>query len=214
MPALRRRDFISLLGGAAAAWPMAARAQQSGRMRRIGVLAPIHSEEPESKARIATFVLGLRELGWTDGRNVRIDHRWAIPTIFENKRRNLAALEPDVILATVANRISEHCHSVYPEDVCTGRRASEGLFARTFANRPEWPYCICGTCQRRKRLGARVIRMRQLVEQSHHWKMDFQLSDRGSIDVECVGTHSCHRRRRCRWPVPVAEFPVVRPCRR
>ena len=97
------------------------------------MLSRHHEDDPKSQARAAAYVEVLQQLGWTDGRNVRIDHRWAIPTIFENKRRNLAALEPDVILATVANRISEHCHSVYPEDVCTGRRASEGLFARTFA---------------------------------------------------------------------------------
>jgi len=86
MPALRRRDFISLLGGAAAAWPMAARAQQSGRMRRIGVLAPIHSEEPESKARIATFVLGLRELGWVDGSNVQIVYRWSGGNVADTRK--------------------------------------------------------------------------------------------------------------------------------
>ena len=70
---IARRDFITLLGAAAAAWPLAARAQQPGRMRRIGVLAPIYAQEPESKARISAFVLELRELGWLDG-NLSLIH--------------------------------------------------------------------------------------------------------------------------------------------
>src|SRR5262252_181198 len=73
---VERREFITLLGGAAA-WPLAARAQQPGRMRRIGVLAPIYAEELESKARISAFVLRLRELGWVDGSNVQIVYRWS-----------------------------------------------------------------------------------------------------------------------------------------
>ena len=71
---MRRREFITLLGGAAAAWPLAARAQQAERMRRIGVLMNAAADDPESQARIAAFLQGLQELGWTDGRNVRIDY--------------------------------------------------------------------------------------------------------------------------------------------
>src|SRR6202048_2558460 len=73
---MRRREFISLLGGAAA-WPLGARAQQSEKMRRIGVLMNLAADDSEGQARIAAFVQGLRELGWADGRNVRIDYRWA-----------------------------------------------------------------------------------------------------------------------------------------
>jgi hypothetical protein len=71
---IRRRDFITLLGGAAVAWPLAARAQQGERMRRIGVLLSTGANDPVG--RIAAFLQGLQQLGWTDGRNVRIDARW------------------------------------------------------------------------------------------------------------------------------------------
>src|SRR5262249_12807005 len=73
---MRRREFITLIGGAAA-WPLAARAQQSERVRRIGVLMGIAADDPESPVRIAAFLDRLRQLGWTDGLNVRIDTRWS-----------------------------------------------------------------------------------------------------------------------------------------
>src|SRR5580765_3731183 len=97
---MRRRKFITLLGGAAA-WPLAARAQQSERMRRIGVLTSLASDDPESMARIAAFLQGLQELGWSVGRNVRIDYRWGAGDA-ERARRHaeeLVALAPNVILA-------------------------------------------------------------------------------------------------------------------
>ena len=72
-----RREFITLLGGAAAAWPVAAGAQQAERMRRIGVLMVIAENDPEAQPRIAAFLAGLQAFGWKDGRNVRIDYRWA-----------------------------------------------------------------------------------------------------------------------------------------
>jgi putative ABC transport system substrate-binding protein len=73
---MRRRAFITLLGGAAASWPLAAHAQQGERMRRVGVLFGLAADDPESQARHTAFVQGLQELGWTGGRNVRIDTRW------------------------------------------------------------------------------------------------------------------------------------------
>ena len=74
---MRRREFIALLGGAAAAWPLAARAQQGERMRRVGVLIGGYRQtDREGQARIAAFLDSFRKLGWTDGRNVRIDTRW------------------------------------------------------------------------------------------------------------------------------------------
>jgi ABC-type uncharacterized transport system substrate-binding protein len=96
---MRRREFITLLGGMAVAWPLAARAQQGDRMRRIGVLMSAAANDPEGQARIAAFLQGLQPLGWTVGRNVRIDIRWTADDI-RRHAAELAALAPDVILAT------------------------------------------------------------------------------------------------------------------
>ena len=95
---MRRREFITLLGGAAAAWPLVARAQQPERMRRIGVfVGSTTTDRPE----IAAFLQALQQLGWTDGRNVKIDFRW--PAGDADKARKyaaeLVALAPDIILA-------------------------------------------------------------------------------------------------------------------
>jgi putative ABC transport system substrate-binding protein len=98
---MRRREFISLLGGAAA-WPLAARAQQPERMRRIGVLMNLAVGDPEGEARVAAFLQALQQLGWSDGRNVRIDYRWAVADVgrFHRYAEELLALAPDVILAS------------------------------------------------------------------------------------------------------------------
>jgi putative ABC transport system substrate-binding protein len=97
---MRRRQFIMLLGGAAA-WPLAAEAQQGERMRRIGVLLPAAADDPEWQARVGAFLQALALLNWTIGRNVRIDTRWATINAGEIRRHaaELAALAPDVILA-------------------------------------------------------------------------------------------------------------------
>ena len=97
---MKRREFITLAGGAAA-WPLAARAQQGGGMRRIGVLLPATADDPEFQARVAAFVQGLQQLGWTEGRNVRIDIRWGAGDAERIRRyaAELVALAPDVILA-------------------------------------------------------------------------------------------------------------------
>jgi ABC-type uncharacterized transport system substrate-binding protein len=97
---LKRREFISLLGGAAAAWPLAARAQPSDRMRHIGVLMNTATDDPEGKARNAAFERALQELGWTDGRNIRIDYRWGAGDVDRIRRyaAELVSLSPDVIL--------------------------------------------------------------------------------------------------------------------
>jgi putative tryptophan/tyrosine transport system substrate-binding protein len=96
-----RRDFIALLAGAALAHPLAARAQPRERMRRIGVLMPLTADDPESQARNAAFLQGLGELGWTVGRNVRIDYRWGAgdPERYRSHAAELVALAPDVVLA-------------------------------------------------------------------------------------------------------------------
>src|SRR6478752_1452625 len=98
---MQRRNFIRLLGGAAVAWPLAARAQQSDRVRRIGVLMASTADDPDFQARIVAFLQGLQQLGWADGRNVRIDTRWATtqPDDIRRHAAELAALAPDVILA-------------------------------------------------------------------------------------------------------------------
>ena len=98
---MKRRDFITLLGGAAAAWPLTARAQQPERVRRIGVLLPAAADDPEWQARVGAFLQALALLGWTIGRNVRIDTRWATTNAGEIRRHaaELVALAPDVILA-------------------------------------------------------------------------------------------------------------------
>jgi putative ABC transport system substrate-binding protein len=97
---MRRRQFITLLGGAAAR-PLAARAQQPGGMRRIGVLMASAADDLESQARMAAFHQGLAQLGWSDGRNVRIDIRWATTSADDLRRHaaELAALAPDVLVA-------------------------------------------------------------------------------------------------------------------
>ena len=98
---MNRRELISLLGGAAAAWPLAARAQQSERVRRIGVLMNLAADDPEAQVRLAAFHQGLQELGWTVGRNLRIDTRWGAGDADRYRRYSteLVALAPDVILA-------------------------------------------------------------------------------------------------------------------
>jgi ABC-type uncharacterized transport system substrate-binding protein len=97
---LRRREFITLIGGAAAAWPLAARAQQPDRMRRIGVLMGFAEDDPEVKARLAGFQQGLERRGWSEGRNIRIDFRYApAGAQVQVLAKELVALQPDVIVA-------------------------------------------------------------------------------------------------------------------
>jgi putative tryptophan/tyrosine transport system substrate-binding protein len=99
---IERRKFLATLGGAAAAWPLSARAQQPDRMRRIGVLFGLAADDPESQARHTAFVQRLQELGWTDGRNMLIDTRWGAGDGDRIRRHaaELVALAPDAILAT------------------------------------------------------------------------------------------------------------------
>ena len=101
---MRRREFITLLGGAAAAWSSAARAQQGERMRRIGVLQSLVADDPEGQARLAVFAQGLQESGWIIGRNVRIDTRWTAGDDQQIRKyaAELVALVPDVILVVGA----------------------------------------------------------------------------------------------------------------
>ena len=105
---LYRRDFITLLGGAAVAWPLAGYAQHSERVRRIGVLMNLAADDPEAQARLAAFHQGLQEAGWAVGRNLRIDYRWGAGDAdrFRRYAPELVALEPDVILAHGASTVA------------------------------------------------------------------------------------------------------------
>ncbi len=98
---MRRREFITGVGGAAVSWPLAARAQQPERMRRIGVLMPFAENDPDAVAQLSGFLQGLAQLGWTDGRNVRMELRWAVGSVDRTRMfaKELVDLQPDVILA-------------------------------------------------------------------------------------------------------------------
>ena len=99
---MRRRDFITLLGGAAVAWPLAAHAQQGERMRRVGVLNTLAADDADGQARMGVFLQGLQQSGWTIGRNISIDYRWAAGDADRLRKyaADLVVLAPDVILAS------------------------------------------------------------------------------------------------------------------
>jgi putative ABC transport system substrate-binding protein len=99
---MRRREFLGFLGGAVAARPFAAGAQQPDRVRRIGVLMSVPENDPEAQRWLGAFSEGLQQQGWTAGRNIRLDYRWAAPSDAESRQRvgkELVALQPDLILA-------------------------------------------------------------------------------------------------------------------
>src|SRR5258708_12448001 len=97
---LRRREFITLLGGAAAAWPFAVRAQQGDRVRRVGIFMDLSEQDAEGQARVAAFRKGLQDLGWQEGRNVKFDTRWTAgdPARMQRYAAELVALPPHVIM--------------------------------------------------------------------------------------------------------------------
>jgi putative ABC transport system substrate-binding protein len=106
---MRRRDFITGIAGSAAAWPLAARAQQAGPMRRIGMLMGFAESDSQAQAFAAAFREGLQKLGWAEGRNIRIDTRWATPSDVELRQRfakELIALQPDLVLAATTPTIA------------------------------------------------------------------------------------------------------------
>jgi putative tryptophan/tyrosine transport system substrate-binding protein len=98
---MKRREFITLLGGAAVAWPLAARAQQRERLRRIGVLMNLPADNLEGQARLAAFLQGLQEAGWAVGHNAQVEIRWGGDAKEMRKQAGeVVALAPDVILAS------------------------------------------------------------------------------------------------------------------
>ena len=98
---MRRRDFIKVITGSAAAWPLAARAQQPDQMRRVGVLMNRRADTPEGHDQVTAFQQALQKLGWSDGRNVQIDIRWGENNVERTRQyaTELVALMPDVVLA-------------------------------------------------------------------------------------------------------------------
>jgi putative ABC transport system substrate-binding protein len=110
---VRRREFITLLGGAAAAWPLAARAQHGERVRLIGVLLSTHEGDPGRRAQLAAFVQRLTELGWAEGRNARLDVRWTAGSIDAARKHaaELVALAPDVIVTDTSFDVAAVQHA-------------------------------------------------------------------------------------------------------
>jgi putative ABC transport system substrate-binding protein len=103
-----RRELLAALGGAAIAWPLAAGAQQGERMRRVGVFMNLAKDDPESKSRLAALVEGLQQLGWSEGRNLRIDTRWGSGDAdsFRRQAAELVTLAPDVTIASGATLVA------------------------------------------------------------------------------------------------------------
>src|SRR5215472_15490503 len=130
---LHRRDFISCLGGAAA-WPLAARAQPADQMRRIGVLTVFSKDDPEGQRRVAALLQKLQELGWTDGRNVRIEFRWGggDPDRSRFYAGELVGMKPDVILvnnAVVLSLLQNETHTIPIVLLGIADPVAEGLVA-------------------------------------------------------------------------------------
>ena len=123
---MRRREFITLLGGAAAAWPLAARAQQPERMRRIGVLMGYAESDRKDRPMVAAFREGLQKLGWTEGRNIRIDTRWATPDDAEST----TAIREGTRRAAARPAFFRKAHP--PRRLCCNKRAPSRSFSRPF----------------------------------------------------------------------------------
>jgi putative ABC transport system substrate-binding protein len=129
-----RREFITLVGGAAAAWPLRARAQQREPMRRIGVLMNLAADDPEGQARVAAFLQGLQEAGWAVGRNAQIDIRWGMGDA-ERSRKNateLVAFTPDVVFATTFPTVAalQQAANAVPYRIRGSNRSGRRRFGR------------------------------------------------------------------------------------
>jgi putative tryptophan/tyrosine transport system substrate-binding protein len=127
---MRRREFIKFLGGTVAAWPLAVRAQQGEPMRRVGVLMPYSEGDAEGQASVAAFQRGLQHLGWTEGRNIRFDIRWAggNPDMARTFARELIGMNPDVIVPS-SNQITS---------IASSRAQSPPTCRRNFQRSMSW----------------------------------------------------------------------------
>src|SRR5258708_32517443 len=134
---MRRREFITLIGGAAAAWPVAARGQQAKRIRRVGALMPYAANDPQGQERNAAFLQGLQQLGWTVGQNLQIDYRWSGGNEDDTRKyaAELVGLSPDVIFgpgsatAGILRRATRTVPTVFtngPDPVGAGPRRASG----------------------------------------------------------------------------------------
>jgi putative ABC transport system substrate-binding protein len=134
MVGIGRRDLITLLGGVAAAWPLAARAQQRQRMRRIGVLMASDENDPEGKYRYSALTQALAGLGWTEGHNVRIELRWAVDIDrIRQLARELVGLQPDIVVAhtrTVTLALQRETRTIPIVFAGTGDPVAQRLVAR------------------------------------------------------------------------------------
>jgi hypothetical protein len=149
-----RREFITVLGGAAAAWPFAAGGQHGERMRRIGVLSIFAADNPEGQRRLAAFLQALQPLGWMDGRNLQVDYRWGMGDTASTRKNGaeLIALRPDVILTSNAAGVEpllQATHLFHTRRVRLGRRSSwRGLCGQPRAARRQCNrlHSHCNTC--------------------------------------------------------------------
>jgi putative ABC transport system substrate-binding protein len=151
---MKRREFISLLGGAVAAWPVAVRAQQGERTRRIGMLVGIAADDPIGQAQLTAFLEGLQKLGWTDGRNMRIDIRWAAGNAADTRKyaAELVALAPDVILGVAvtvgalleATRTVPIVFAIVPDPVGSGFVKSLSRPGGNATGFMMFEYSLCG----------------------------------------------------------------------
>ena len=119
---MKRREFITLLGGVSLVAPVMARAQQGERVRLVGVLLAMAPSDPEAQLRVKAFEAGLRELGWTEGRNLRLEYRWAPgdATLLRTQATELVSLAPDLILAT-SSPLWRLCGRINPCRSCSCR---------------------------------------------------------------------------------------------
>ena len=145
---MRRREFITLIGGTAAGWPLAARAQQAERVRRIGVLAHVAESDPVYQGWVASFRDALAKLGWIEGRNLRIDYRWAgddagkLPAY----AAELVALAPDALFAIQSGPVAFLQQAIAPFPSCSRRSAIRLLLASSAAWRGRRQHHRLRTC--------------------------------------------------------------------